>query len=658
MRSTAVRNWLGAVLALVLFSLSAPPAIAQAPNAAVVESWIDGLLGEIRTAGATRAERGAVTADGSGGFSVAGVTVTFPGNVQMSVARITGEGVGTGPRFRAQRLRIETYALTADGIRVEMPGVTVEQLDIPTLAPAAFFGRGDAGLVETLREFNVARWSVPTMTVRMDQGANGLDMTLRDMAIEGVERGTARRVAYGRTEIRIRSEGTPPLGGHFGAIMMENVDIALHAAIIAPPPGGSRELRQAYTRAVFEGGQFEAGDGVKINLGRMEAVNARLRTPRTGYLEFLRYAIEAQGQGRNPSQPDPEALRRMAGFMRDYVEISELERLSIGETSVETPQGNFSLGSLEGRDIGGARFGRLAVTDFEFESNDTSLSVGTLAITEVDYTETMTVMFDAMASGRPEPDPAALEGRLPRIGGIELRTLSIEAQGQEISLESAIFAMGRWRGFVPDLLRLTVAEFSVPSALIEAGGGVQSPTPSELGYESLDLSGDVQIRIDEQARTARLSPGRIAIDELGTVSLELTLGDVDTSRFGFAGLTDPMPLLQQTTFRELRLRIENTGIVDSVAEYLQTNGRGNAAQLRQQIQQGLTPLVELFIQDPAQKERARAAVQAFGRDPRSLTLVITPRGTLSLLDVIAATQGGGPPLQLLGQVNLELRSND
>lgn len=658
MRSTAVRNWLATFLTLFLLSLSAPIAHAQAPNAAAVESWIDGLLGEMRTAGATRAERGAVTADGSGGFSVAGVTLAFPSDVQVTLARLSGEGVAAGGRFQAQRLRVEGYVVAAGVLRIEAPTVEIEQLDMPSLTPAALFGRGDAGLVGTLREVNVARWTIPTMTVRGSEGGNGVDVTLRTLSLEGMERGVARRLTYGATEITVRSPNTPPLQGRFGAITMETVDIALHASIIAPPPNASRELRPGYARAVFEGGEFDLGAGSKLTLGRIEAVNARLRTPRTGYLDFLRFSLQMQTPGGNANLPDPESMRRMAGFMRDYLEVSELGQLTIGESSVETPQGNFSIGGLEGRDIAGARFGRIALTDFEFEANDTSLSIGSLALTEIDYTDAIVAIFEAMASGRPEPDPAALEGRLPRIGGIELRTVSIEAQGQEISLENATFAMGRWRGFVPDLLRLTVAEFSVPSALIEAGGGVQSPTPTELGYESLDLSGDIQIRIDEQARTARLSPGRVSIDELGAVSLELTLGDVDTSRFGFAGLTDPMPLLQQTTFRELRLRIENTGIVDAVAEYLQTNGRGNAAQLRQQIQQGLTPLVELFIQDPAQKERARAAVQAFGRDPRSLTLVITPRGTLSLLDVIAATQGGGPPLQLLGQVNLELRSND
>lgn len=42
----------------------------------------------------------------------------------------------------------------------------------------------------------------------------------------------------------------------------------------------------------------------------------------------------------------------------------------------------------------------------------------------------------------------------------------------------------------------------------------------------------------------------------------------------------------------------------------------------------------------------------------SLTLVLARRGRPSALEVVAAMQGGAPPLQLLAQINLALTAND
>jgi hypothetical protein len=644
---------------VVVGGLASFQAVAQRVATGAVEAWVDGLLAEARAAGATSASRGAVTVDtATWAFRVAdlsfGVTLpTGPGTV--TIAAVEGAGVSAGERLRADRLAVSGVVFSSGPLGGGVESLAVEGLDMPPLAPGALLGRGSGvSFGEALAGMTFQRLAAPSMTVRRAAGQNEpFELVWRGLVIDGMSRGVARRVASEATSFTTQEREIGRLTASFGETSAENVDFGLHAELFAPRAGGAREPRLAYTRAVLSGGEMSTDQGFTATLGRIEVLNARLRPPRTGYLELFRRMQDAEGRGQGGS---PDNMREFAEAMSDWLDVSLIEQVRMARTSFNWTGGSFVYEGLEARDLASTRYGRIAADGLALTTGDASFEATSLAISDVDYDAMFRALFAEMAAGRSTPDPTAFEGRLPRIGGIEIRDASLDSEGNDtISLESAAFAMGRWRGFVPDMLRLSVQELSVPSSLLE---GVAAPRPQDLNYESLDFGADIQFTLDERARTARLSPGRVAITDLGALSIEATLGDVDSGRLGLAGFAEPAALMQQTTFRELRLRVENAGFIDRYTEWAAPREGRPASALRAEALAMLAPIIEMIVTDPAAKEQARAAVQAFARDPRSLTVVITPRGRISLADIAAATQGGGPPLALLPRLDLRVSAND
>jgi hypothetical protein len=648
-----------ASLALGVGALASLQALAQRYATNVVETWIDGALLELRYAGATAVERGAVTFDpATGRLSIADVAITTGGQVpgKLTIARIEGTGIAPAQnnRFRADTLSLSGAVFEIGSARVGVERASLDRLDMPALTPSGIVGGDASGFVAALREASMQRAVIPSVVIRAQDGDARFEVTMRDIGFDGLARGIVQRTRIGSTEASGRSREGLPILARAGASVVEAFDLALYTALFVPAGPLAGQQGTLFAQSRFEGGHFELGQDTRVSIGPVTSRNGRLKPPRTSLVELVGL-LQQVDERRGGNQTDPAALRLVANAMSDWTDVASVEHVEAADFSLQSPEATLRVARFEAHDYGVAVVGRLALERGTLEAPDVRGEFGLFAITEWDFREFSRALFAEMGAGHSTPRPQAFEGRLPRIGAIEVRDVALTSADQgRITLGSAAFRMGRWLGFVPDMLRLTVSDLDVPD---EALRNVRPPRPRDLGYDKVGMNGDVHIRIDEQARTATLAPGRVALTDVGAVAVELRLGNVESRRFGFDGLTDPAALLQSTSVERLALRIENAGFIERFVTWQARQQNVPPDQLRQQLAMGLVPIPEVLIQDERQKARARAAIQAFTANPRSITVVLTPRAPMTLAD-IAAASANGPPLALLPRLNIEVSAND
>jgi hypothetical protein len=643
-----------ALTAVVAFSYET---LAQRATQAAVETWVDGLLAEVRKGGAD-ARRGAVTYNpATGALTVADVVITPQGDraVQLNIGRIVGTDVQAGPRFRAASLAmegIEARLAGPAGTRIAVERVAFEGLDMASAAPDALAGRAPGGMGAVLRQMNAARLSIPAVTLRMTNDGKPTEMVLANYAVTDIRNGVAQSLTVGRQtySVDVPASGTMTVTAEPSS--GERVDLSVFADLLAPAADAKRDRRLAY--ALYRSGAITVdipGTGLNVKVGEATVSNAYVTPPRVGYLAFLDAAEKMQASA---GSPDPAAVRAFASMVSEWMELFTMEQLRIASVAVTTPDVNVTTGALEMRDFGGTRYGLLSLANLQVDGAVRG-SMQRFALSDFEFGAFIKASFESMAQGQAMPDPRAMEGRLPRIGGIEIAGLSVESPGTPaIALESATFQMGAWRGFVPDRLALAVRRLVIPEALVPT----RTPGPSDLGYETFDISSDIRIALDEAAKRAELTPGRVALADMGAVDLRVALTDVDSSQLGFDGLSDPGPLLANTRVGGVRLRIENTGLLERLSTYFGRAQNIPPETLRQTLVMSLAPMVPMLVQDQAARQQAQQALQTFAQTPRSLTFALTPKGPLSLADVMLLTSGNGPPIRLLARFDVAVTAND
>lgn len=630
-------------------------AMAQRVGADAVTLWVDGFLGELRRVGASTASRGAVTFDAATGrFSVADIVVEPPtaNRWRLTISRIEGTGaqIAAGGRFRAEQLAVVGTVFAGPEFRSGLERLVFSGVDVPAIGPAL----DGAAWGQMIDQATVARIGLTDLSFRGGRGQDAFELTQRPSAIEGVGNGRIARIAFGEMAIAARSDGNPPLAARIGALTFEALDLAAYRAMIVAPGALVGQTRVGLARSTFAGAEVDIGRDMRLTVGPMVSEGVRVKIPRVALAEFIGELVEMNNS--QPPVPGSPQMRRFAQTMIEWLDVGEVDRTTIGAIEFRGPDAQFRLGGIEVRNSGGARAALIAINGVTTETGPYRGAVDRLSITDLDYTAFMQAMLGEMAAGRVEPRPQALEGRLPRVGGIEMTgfMLNTPETAGEVRLQQFAFAMGRWVGYVPDLLRLNVSGFQLPTALLR---DVRSPTPADLGYQRFDLQAQKQFRLDEQARTAALVPARLSIADFGGAGVEVALAGVDSRLLGFDGLTNLPRLLQQVQVQRLALRMENAGFIERFMRWSEQNNRVTPDQMRWQLQMGLSPLSEAIIQDPQQQARAREAIRTFVAQPRSFTVVVTPKAPLSLADIAAASQNG-PPIQLLPQLDFAVSAND
>jgi hypothetical protein len=145
-----------------------------------------------------------------------------------------------------------------------------------------------------------------------------------------------------------------------------------------------------------------------------------------------------------------------------------------------------------------------------------------------------------------------------------------------------------------------------------------------FGVEKVEMNAHVASACDKSAKTCDISDLTFNFPNLGSLVLTGNLGNVPTE----LASTDSdalMGALMQETIGELHLKFANAGIYDKVVGFYAKSQNMDADMLKASLP-AMTAMVPQALGDPAAGKKLAGALQAFLKDPKSLTVSLKATG--------------------------------
>ncbi len=189
-----------------------------------------------------------------------------------------------------------------------------------------------------------------------------------------------------------------------------------------------------------------------------------------------------------------------------------------------------------------------------------------------------------------------------------------------------------------------------PSNILVKATGVKLPTAllansmagaivSMLDYDTVDASITMDSEYDTTADTVTVH--LLSIDAANIGKLTLT---GKASGLSVKGLTDPTKSKEARAAAKLNalsVRLDNAGVVERMLDMQAELLGGTRDDVRSQLVDGALPFALSFVKNAAFRDQFQAAVAAFLKEPRSLTITFSPAQPVPLGEVMR-TAGRSP----------------
>lgn len=645
--------------------MGSPAAYAQGVEQTAVAAWVDDALAKAKAAGALTATHGEIVADtGAGSLSIKNIELTYAvpaigtEPVKVSIGAIKGEKVVLKDgRFLAGRLVIEKVVLTTANGSVTADVLDLTQIDAAARQPQELAALDARGMLALFRDLRVARASLPEMVGKFASPDAELSFVQRGNVSEEIANGKVKLSKFSGFDITMKDKTSAPMSMKFGAGSLSQGDIAASWLMLlgdATLPA-DRPMQTLYESATFAGGNFDLGT-VKGTIGAIASKAAKARIPRIGILEYFTLAnkLNAKTPDGKPISLSPEDGNKLIDAVRDYMTASYYEEATLDGFTLTADSGKFAIDRFEIRDVNGANYRHMQLIGLSGETPEAKMSLQRLTVTDLNYNDFLIALMEGVLKDTNNPDFTKLEGKLLSIGAIEATKLSFtEGDEEKLSFGKFRFELGNWVGLLPGKLRIMAENFVVPGSV---AGEDSSPSLEDLGLDNLDQTFDIQFGIDPATKRATLSPVVFSLANAGGISVDVALKNVDGSQLGLAGLMNYPALLETIEFDKASLRFENKGIFERYIKWQADEQEVKPAQVSKELLAGVKGPIELLIPDAAAKKQAQAAIDAFGANPRSLTIKIAAKGKLTLGALQSA--GTADPFSLLPLLNIGVTSND
>ncbi len=249
----------------------------------------------------------------------------------------------------------------------------------------------------------------------------------------------------------------------------------------------------------------------------------------------------------------------------------------------------------------------------------------------------------------PDPTEVHSTAKITPFSHFEIDGISVAAPNapDPVTVDSFAVDLGNVVDGAPNEGRLTVAGINVPGSVLKAAGQGSS-TLTDLGYDSLSLNVGVAGSYD--AAKSALTINGITLDgkDMGKLSISGTFGGVPREKLQNA---DQLHELAPTATLEVaEVRFDDAGLTNRALD-MQAKQLGAKREDLAAMVPGFLPLAfsQVNITDEAFQSEVSAAVSAYLKDPKSITVKFAP-ATPVLLTEVGKTALASPNgvLKLLG----------
>jgi hypothetical protein len=584
---------------------------------------------------------------------------------KVTIARVVASGVGTRT---AGRIEITNWAstsglpgLAAGEVTQKLPKIVVEDYVGPAVPPRPVEVKSAADLMrvwlEQFAAISAKSITIPSlyMTVSLPSpGARSPAVTeygYTNIEMRDVRDGKVAHV----TADRVVLQGGPPnhpfgrMTGEIGKMSMTDFDVAPLLAFLDPSRVKDDNYMRAY-RHISVGPyslKFENGAGMSVDGFAAEDIGFR---PSRLSLNDLMFLSEVTSTGAPPSPVQAQMLLDKVAAIYESMRIGKVQ---VDGIAFDMLPNAFRIGSVA---LDGLDNGRLGA--FTMESLDGKMptkepiKVGRFALKGFDIAGMFRVLIGATGGGRP-PSGDQLAGLMKVLEGIEIDQVSVPdpRTGRQIQIDSFGASWGQFIGVVPSKARLT-SKITTPVS-------VTDPEPlkslADSGIFTLASSMDIGLAWSEDTRAVTLAPATIDIGKLFAFSAKASLGNVPRDVFS----TDVNQMFGaalgvEVGAIELSLR-DQGGFELAAAQFAKGLGQPPEAG-RAMLEAMLAQNAQAMPQADPEMQAVYDALLRFARsNGETLTITLTPKGRVPLMQLIETVRMPGGASVLMGSFAIQAR---
>jgi hypothetical protein len=631
-----------------------------------VVSDVEATFAAVRASGA-KAEHGKITFDlWNRTITIAGISgeLTADPPASLKIGRVVASGVSRPDekRFAASRIELTDFDAsgrigTRAGLNVSYQAPRIEISDY--VGPAGPLRRLDSTNAADIYRFALEHFAAvaatsavaPTLTTKLTSvgaAAGPGDYTYSGIALRDIKDGkiassTVERVAFTLTmNAAGKSEN---LTGEIANLAAYDFDASSTLAILDPAHAKDDKYYRAYRQ--LTAGTYSASfqKGLTMRIDGLTVDDVSLRPSRLQFPQLMAVVEAAPPPGTTPT---PEQMRDLLGKVAGIYEGIRIGSASIRGFAMDLPEGGFRLAAAGLTAFENGKIAELAIEGLEGKTPQGPVKMGRFVLKGLDIANLMRSSAE-LSGTRQDPSPDQLLGLLLLLESAEMSNLvaPYKSTDKPVTIDTLNVSWGQFVGPIPTRARVTV----------KMNGPVDASDPepfnllAEAGLANASVNFDLGAGWNESGQSFALEPATLDIGNVLSATARLSLSNVQRGTFSLNPLQAAI-MAAQIEAGPLELTLRDAGGVDLTI----------AQQARQQNisrEEARRALTDAISDDAMQMSSINPDVMAvagaltrFIENPRgTLTIKLTPKGKVAMMDIIQAMKTG--PVAGLGRFQVE-----
>ncbi|WP_201860956.1 hypothetical protein [Microvirga soli] len=539
--------------------------------------------------------------------------------------------------------------------RIEFSGVSTPRAEIEAL----FSSASSEPMESRLRRINAKQITIPEARVKQVMGKETQTTTYRNTVVSDVSQGRIASVAI--ETMAMESSGTKDkvvVTG--GRTTMSEVDLPAMARLYeAKSDGPSTPMAKIYGAFSLENLQLvDSREGITFKIARLGGRDFLGRPTKDSWNGTVTLMTEMSDRTDLSAEDQARLLPAIADLI-DSFQIGFMEASGIEMTTK-------AKGSS-----GQARIARIAYTGgtdaqpadmrwegFEFSDKDNRMKLDSLSLTGFSFRQTLDGLRNLQAKSFDDLDAATMRSLVPTLGTLRLSGFSIdgttEDEGKKVKVQAAL------KGFeltadkpvnaIPTNLRIGLQNLTMTLPSKSTDDGVKELTA--LGYKNIDVSFLAAAIWNESAKEIALKEVSVQGQDMGSLSLTGTIGNVTQDLFSADEATAAAALIGAKA-KSADIVVEDKGLLGRYLIQAAKEQKTTPEALRTIYASAAPFVVSSMIGNSEQASTLGQAIGRFIAKPGKLTLNAQPKNPsgFGVMDAMLASD----PKEALAKLNISAK---
>jgi hypothetical protein len=539
--------------------------------------------------------------------------------------------------------------------RIEFSGVSTPRAEIEAL----FSSASSEPMESRLGRINAKQITIPEARVKQVLGKETQTTTYRNTVVSDVSQGRIASVSI--ETMAMESSGTKDKAVVTGGrTTMSEVDLPAMARLYeAKADGPSTPMAKIYGAFSLENLQLvDSREGISFKIARLGGRDFLGRPTKDSWNGTVTLMTEMADRTDLSAEDQARLLPAIADLI-DSFQIGFMEASGIEMTTK-------AKGSS-----GQARIARIAYTGgtdaqpadmrwegFEFSDKDNRMKLDSLSLTGFSFRQTLDGLRNLQAKSFDDLDAATMRSLVPTLGTLRLSGFSIdgttEDEGKKVKVQAAL------KGFeltadkpvnaIPTNLRIGLQNLTMALPSKSTDDGVKEL--AALGYKNIDVSLVAAATWNESANEIALKEVSVQGQDMGSLSLTGTIGNVTKDLFSPDEATAAAALIGAKA-KSADIVVEDKGLLGRYLTQAAKEQKTTPEALRTIYASAAPFVVSSMIGNSEQASTLGQAIGRFIAKPGKLTLNAQPKNPsgFGVMDAMLASD----PKEALAKLNISAK---